>query len=62
MARTCSTQGTIWHAYKILAGKLVAKRSWDDNIKMDLEGLVSECMNMIQLSEDKTPWRAFVTM
>jgi hypothetical protein len=50
---------------KILVGKYELKRPlgkhirrWEDNIKMDLEGLVCEGVDWIQLLQHEDQWRA----
>jgi hypothetical protein len=67
MGRTCSTNGEKWNAYRILVGKLEAKRPlgrpkrrWVDNFKMDLREIEWSGMNWIDLAQDKDQWRAFV--
>ena len=52
-------------AYRVLVGKLEGKRPlwrhrrrWEDNIKMDLQEV--ECMDWIELAQDRDRWRALV--
>ena len=37
------------------------RRSWEDNIKMDLQEVGSEGMDWIELAQDRDRWRALVT-
>ena len=53
--------------YRILVGKLEGKRPlgrprrrWEDNIKMDLQEVGCECMDWINLAQDRDRWRALV--
>jgi hypothetical protein len=59
--------GTKRNAYRILVGKPEGKRPlgtprhrWVDNIKIDLRGIVWDCMVWIDLAEDREQWRALV--
>jgi hypothetical protein len=36
------------------------KRSWEDNIEMDLQEVGCEDMDWIQLAQDRDRWRALV--
>jgi len=36
------------------------RRSWKDNIQMDFQELVFECVYWIELAQDKDRWRALV--
>jgi hypothetical protein len=51
------------NAYRILVGKPEGKRprrSWVDNIKIDLREIGWDDMDWIQLSQDRDQWRALV--
>jgi hypothetical protein len=59
--------GEMRNAYRILVGKLEGTRSlgrprrtWAENIKMDLEEIVWDGMDWIQLAQDRDRWRALV--
>ena len=63
VARTGERRGV----YRVLVGKAEGKRPlcrpwqrWEDNIKMDLQGLRCGCMNQIELAQDRDRWRALV--
>ena len=58
---------TYIHIYRILVGKPVRKRKlggprrrWEDNIKMDIQGVGCEGMDWIDLAQDRDSWRALV--
>jgi hypothetical protein len=36
------------------------RRSWEDNIKMDLQEVRCGCMDWVELAEDSDRWRALV--
>ena len=36
------------------------RRRWENNIKMDLWEVGCECMDLIDLAQDRDRWRAFV--
>ena len=38
----------------------IARRSWEDNIKMELQEVGCECMDWIDLAQDMDRWRAVV--
>ena len=53
--------------YRVLVGKREGKRplgrlglSWEDNIKMDLQGVGCRDMDWIKLGQDRDRWLAFV--
>jgi hypothetical protein len=53
--------------YRVLLGKPEGKRPlgrprrrWEDNIRMDLQGVGWEDMDWIQLAQDRDKWRAIV--
>jgi len=55
------------NALKILTGKPIGKRPsgrprrrWEDNIKMDLEGIGINTRNWVDLAQDRNYWRALV--
>jgi hypothetical protein len=67
VSRACKTNGGEEDAYRILVGKPEGKRRlgkhrhrWEDNIKMDLGELGWDCMDWINLTQDKDQWRALV--
>jgi hypothetical protein len=37
-----------------------SKRSWDDNLKMDIREIGTDGSNWIWLAQDRVQWRAFV--
>ena len=54
-------------AFKILTGKPTGKRTlgrprrrWEDNIRMDLEGIGNNAGNWIDSAQDRNYWRALV--
>jgi hypothetical protein len=55
------------NAYRILVGKPEGKRQlgrprrkWLDNIKVDLREIGWDCMDWIDLAQDRDQWRALV--
>jgi len=55
--------------YRVLVGKPEGKRPlgrprcrWEDNIKMDLEEVGCECMDWIELAQDRDRWRVLVNV
>jgi hypothetical protein len=55
------------NAYRILVGKSEGKRPlgrpryrWVDNIKMDLREVAWDCMDWIDLTQDRDQWKALV--
>jgi hypothetical protein len=38
------------------------RRRWVDNIKMDLREIGWDCMDSIELAQDRDQWRALVNM
>ena len=53
--------------YRVLVGKPEGKRPlgrprrrWEDNIKMDLQGVGCGNMNLIELAQDRDGWRVLV--
>jgi len=64
MGRACSTYGESSGVYR---GKPEGKspfgrprRSWEDNIKMDLQEVGCGGMDWIELAQDRDRWRALV--
>jgi hypothetical protein len=67
MGRARSTYGGRESVYKVLVGKPEGKRPlgrpmhrWEDNIRMDLREVGSECEDWIGLAQDRDRWRALV--
>jgi hypothetical protein len=67
MGGTCSEYGGEVNLYRAVVGKLEGKRPvglprrrWEDNIKVDLQGVGSGGMDWIELAEDRDRWRALV--
>jgi hypothetical protein len=67
MGRACRTNGEKRNAYRILAGKPEGKRPlgrqrrrWVDNIKVYLRETEWDCMDWIDLAQDRDQWRALV--
>jgi len=53
--------------HRVLVGKPEGKRPlgrprrrWEDNIKMDLQGVGGCCGDWMELAQDRDRWRAFV--
>jgi hypothetical protein len=53
--------------YRVLVGKTVGKRplerprrSWEDNIKIDLQEVVCGCMDWLELAQDRARWQELV--
>jgi hypothetical protein len=54
--------------YRVLVGKLEERRPlgrprrrWEDNIRMDLWGVVCGCGDWMELAQDRDRWRALVS-
>ena len=66
MGAACSAYGGEERRYRVLAGnrreELLGRhrRSWKDNIKIDLQGVGCESMGRIDLAHDRDRWRALV--
>jgi hypothetical protein len=67
MNRACSTIGEKRNAYRILVGKPEGKRpvgrprrTWLDNIKMDLREIEWDGVDGIDLVQNRDHWRALV--
>jgi hypothetical protein len=66
MGGTCSSCESR-DVYRVLVGKPKGKRpfgrprrSWEDNIKMDLQEEGYGCMDWIELTQERDRWRALV--
>ena len=64
MARTREGRGV----HRVLVGKPEGKRPlvrprrrWEDNIKMDLQGVGGGCGDWMELAQDRDRWRALVS-
>jgi hypothetical protein len=59
-------QGSMKNAYKILVGKPegkkrgIARRRWEDNIRMDLRERGWEDLDWIHLAQNRDKWRTLV--
>jgi hypothetical protein len=67
MGRACWTNGGEDESYRILVGKTEGrrplrrpKRRWVNNIKMDLTTVGWDCMEWIDLAQDRDRWRALM--
>ena len=67
IGRECSMYGKRRGVCRVLVGKPEGKRPlgrprrrWEDNIKMDLQEVGCECMDWIELAQDRDRWRALV--
>jgi hypothetical protein len=67
MDRACSTNGEKRKAYRLLVGKPegrrplgIPRRSWLDNIRMDLVDVGWGDVDWIGLAQDRDRWRALV--
>ena len=54
--------------HKVLVGKPEGKtplgrprRRWENNIKMDLEEMRRDCVDWMELAQDRDGWRALVS-
>jgi hypothetical protein len=61
----CNTYGNSRGVYRVLMEKTMGKRPlgrpklrWNDNNKMDLQEVGCECMDWIDLSQDRDRWWA----
>jgi len=59
--------GETGDVYRVLVGKSEGKRPlgtprlrWEDIIKMDLQEVGCECMDWIDVAQDRDRWRALV--
>jgi len=66
-SEACSTYGERSGIYRVLVGKLEGKRllgrtrrSWEDNIKMDLQEVGCGGMDWIELDQNRDRWGALV--
>jgi hypothetical protein len=69
MCRACSTKREKRNAYRILMAKPegkrplgIPRRRWVNNIKMDFREIGWDCMDWIDLAQDRDQWRALVNM
>jgi hypothetical protein len=46
--------------YRVWLGSLKGRRSWEDNIKMDLREIGIDGAKWIRLAQDRVQWRAFM--
>jgi len=61
--------GQVRGVYRVLVGKPEGKRPlgrprrrrWEDNIKMDLQGVGGGCGDWMELAQDRDRWRALVS-
>ena len=68
MGRACSqNEGEGRSAFKMLTDKPTGKRPlgrprrrWEDNIRMDLEGIGINAVNWVDSAQDRNYWRALV--
>ena len=67
MGGECSVYGGNKTYIQVLVGKPEGKRQlgrprhrWEDNIKMDLQGVGCGSMDWIKLAQDRDRWRALV--
>jgi hypothetical protein len=56
------------YVYRVLVGKPEGKRplgrprrTWEDNVKMDLQEVRCGCLDWIGLDQDRDRWRALVS-
>ena len=66
MGRACGVYGGGVH--RVLVGKPEGKRplwrprrTWEDNIKMDLQEMGGVCEDWMELAQDRDRWRALVS-
>ena len=67
-ARHVARMGEWRRVYRVLVGRPEGKRplgrprrSWEDNIKMDLQEVGGGCGDWIELAQDRDRWRALVS-
>jgi len=63
MGGACSKYGERRGVYRVLMGKRQLgrqRRRWEDNIKMDLQGVGCGGMDWIELAQDSDRWRVHV--
>jgi hypothetical protein len=62
MGRACSTNVEKRNAYRILVGKPEGRprRTWVDNIKIDVREIGCDGIDWIDLAQDRDQWRALV--
>ena len=68
MDGACGTYGEGRGVQRVPVGKLVGKRPlgrprrrWEDNVKMDLQGVGGGCGDRMELAQDRDRWRALVS-
>jgi hypothetical protein len=68
MGGACSTYGEGRVVYRVVVGKPEGKRPlgsprrrWEDNVRMDLQGVGCGCEDWIGLAQDVDTWRALVS-
>ena len=67
MGEACGASGEGRGGHRVLVGKPEGKRPlgrprrrWEDNIKMDLQGVGGGCGDWTELAQDRVIWRALV--
>ena len=67
MGGACSANGKRRGVYRVLVGKPEGtrqlgrpRRRWEDNTKMELQGVGCGGMDWIELAQDRDRWRAIV--
>ena len=68
MGGACGAYGEEGGVHRVLVGKPEGKRPlgrprhrWEDNIKMDLQGVGGGCGEWMELAQDRDRWRALVS-
>jgi hypothetical protein len=67
MGGACSAYAGGGGVYRVLVGKPEGRRTlgrprrmWEDNIRMDLREVGCECVDWMELTQDRDRWRALV--
>jgi hypothetical protein len=67
VGRVCTTCGERGDVYRVLVETTDRKRllgrpkhRWENNIKMDIQEMGCECMDWIDVAEDRNRWQALV--